>query len=211
MSAEHENSVLPNSVSARKSVQKGAVYRGHIPREGLPALASAVEDYQLNAAAVAFSQGESGESLIAISAKATVTMECQRCLRAAQLKLDVDGQLTVVAHDEEARHRLGELEPIVLDSDEVDLHDLVDQELCLALPSVALHLGEDEADCRKAVDQSLQITEGDAQLLAVRESERAIGSSQGETRRPFAQLDKLLAESEAGSTESVKGKLTRER
>ncbi len=132
-----------------------------------------------------------------VSAK--VELVCQRCLDNVAYALKSKTTLTVVRDDEEAKRLLKELEPLLVDDDELDLYQLVEEELSLALPSVALHEGEERADCEARATSRMNghASLGAEHLADVRQaSEGRAGQvargGAGDTYRPFEGLADIL-------------------
>lgn len=187
---------LPRLVSVRKSVQKQARFEGVLPLSSMDVLMSAVEGCQSASASVSFSRSESGAIQLQVMASAEVDMTCQRCLRISRHSLSSDSLLSVVRHDEEARQRLADIEPLVLDEDELDLHDLVIQELSLVLPIVPMHSGEALASCERHAASSLAEVSDTVLHSASDESVEGVEpASDTDMRKPFAGLGQLIADS----------------
>ncbi len=91
-------------------------------------------DVQMN-----FAVNEHGKASIALSIKGAVDMQCQRCLEPVTVPLDIETHLIVVAHDEEAKSRIREWEPIVLEDGLLDIDAVIEEEILLSLPLVAMH------------------------------------------------------------------------
>ena len=68
-----------------------------------------------------------------------VTLICQRCLEPAVLGLDTECDVGFVASDEAAKNLPRNYEPVILDDEALDLHELIEDELLLALPAVPMH------------------------------------------------------------------------
>ncbi len=64
---------------------------------------------------------------------------CQRCLEPAVLGLDTECDVGFVASDEAAKNLPRNYEPVILDDEALDLHELIEDELLLALPAVPMH------------------------------------------------------------------------
>lgn len=105
---------------------------------------------------------------------ASPIVRCERCLETFGLPVATSSRLAFVASEEQAAAIPEGFEPVITADGRVDLHELVEDELLLALPIVALH--GDDSPCAEA---------GAAPAEAV--AEEPI-----ETRRPFAALRDLL-------------------
>lgn len=164
----------PRRLDVATVAAEGAVLTGHWPVAGMPrVLASemppeaASDDGSVPESAAEVDWSATGELLpvtggapetwLALSAQATVRLQCQRCLGPVEVHLDVARRFRFVA-DETAAERLDEEiedEVLVLDRT-LDLHELVEDELLLAMPLVPRHdvcpemppmaFGEDEVE-----------------------------------------------------------------
>jgi uncharacterized protein len=75
---------------------------------------------------------------------ATLVVQCQRCLGALQLDVDSAIDLAVIEVEEEAERLPEECDPVVVEEGLIRLLDIVEDELILALPQVAMH---DPGEC----------------------------------------------------------------
>jgi uncharacterized protein len=73
-----------------------------------------------------------------------VVLECQRCLQSTQTPIDADFALGLVQSIEMAEKLPSHYEPLLVESDSLFLRDIIEDELLLALPLVAMH---DESQC----------------------------------------------------------------
>jgi uncharacterized protein len=139
-------------------------------------LADTVSDSRGEAVA-RFDFARAGEGVPAceMDLEAVVTLTCQRCLEPYKQSLRSEAKLAFVTGDEEAGQVPEGYEAVPAPNARVDLLELVEDELLLSLPVVALH-GEG-TQCAGAARQA----EDDG-----REERPA------ETHRPFAQLQDLL-------------------
>ena len=75
-----------------------------------------------------------------LAAQASVQLECQRCLQAVGVPLDLSRSLRFVETEDEAAALDAESEDDVLERPRrLDLHDLLEDEVLLALPLVPMH------------------------------------------------------------------------
>lgn len=85
-------------------------------------------------------QGTSaGRRFIQISAQASVTLECQRCLQPFVLPVQVDNRLEVVREPSELDNEDDEEPERIVGSRQFDVLELIEDELILSLPSVPKH------------------------------------------------------------------------
>jgi len=155
---------------------EGAGIERRYPIAHFARLADTVSD-RLGEAVVRFDFARAGEGIPAceMELEAVVTLRCQRCLETYAQTLRSVTKLAFVSDEEEAGLVPEGYEAIPVPGARVDLAELVEDELLLSLPVVALH-GEG-TQCAGAARQA----EDDG-----REERPA------ETHRPFAQLQDLL-------------------
>lgn len=131
---------LPQSVSVKRLADNGARLAGKLAASRLNRVAEAVLqldqgfDVQMD-----FDVNEHNKSSIAVKINGAVNMQCQRCLAPVTVQLEIATHLVVVAHDDEARSRIREWEPIVLEDGLLDIDAVVEEEILLSLPLVAMH------------------------------------------------------------------------
>ena len=75
--------------------------------------------------------------------KAELQLKCQRCMQAMTHNVDVRFKLGLVQNEAQIEKLEDDFEPYLLESDNNHLPDMVEEELLLALPLVAMH----EFDC----------------------------------------------------------------
>lgn len=157
--------LLPSHVSLRKSVNSRARYVVKIPLAMLSRVSNAavsVGEIQpeladsINAFSVvlAFNVGENGKPVVQVSVKGCVLLECQRCLQPVQQEVSISSLLTVVKHDEEAKNRLSEVEPLIVNDDSLDIHALLEDEILLSLPIVPMHkfIADPKGDAKAGIN-----------------------------------------------------------
>ena len=88
---------------------------------------------------LAFARDEGGRAFVEGRVQAQVELRCQRCLEPMSQLLDAPFRLGLVADEEEAECLPPELEPLMLSQGPMVLAALIEDELLLALPIVALH------------------------------------------------------------------------
>lgn len=119
-----------------------------------------------------------GRPFLSGQVQAALTVCCQRCLQPMTYVVDTEFYLSPVRSEEEAEQLPESYDPLVLpDEDSASLQALVEDELMLGLPVVAMHAPE---DC--AADTS--VYEGCAEPVAAKKP------------HPFAALEKLKSASD---------------
>lgn len=131
---------LPQSVTVKKLVDSGSRIAGGIAAERLRRVADMVDGLQEGfQVAMAFGRNDDAKATIELQISGVVAMQCQRCLEPVTVPIAIDSKLVVVAHDEEARSRIKECEPIVLEDGQFDIYSAVEDEILLGLPLIAMH------------------------------------------------------------------------
>ena len=108
-----------------------------------------------------FGLDEGGVRGILGKLEATLPLRCQRCMEVMQMVLHVDIQLGLVSSQKATEMLPDSYDPLLVSEEGVTVASIVEDELILALPIVAMHEKEDcpkgEAFLKKAHDK-----EGDA-------------------------------------------------
>lgn len=127
--------------------RQGGELQGHWPLAGLPRLAEAVVDsaadtpVNWSAHGQALSRpGHTEELWLALRAEVDVGLACQRCLQTLAHRVAFDTRIRFVNGEDAAARLDAEIEEDVLAlSRSLDLRELVEDELLLALPIVPRH------------------------------------------------------------------------
>jgi len=175
-------------------VQKELNFSGEIPAEQLLELASAVESCESVFAEVEFKRDVEGENkhVIELRVDAVVNLSCQRCLEPVQITLSPRTRLVLVKHDEEAKNRIKDCEPLILDQDELELYGLVEEELSLALPVVAYHESDELAACEQRFREKAS---NSISLHSLSSEPNGLPKGDANRHRPFGGLADLLGQS----------------
>ena len=185
---------LPRTVSVKKAVAAGAIIAGQLTVDKVPRLLGAVlgVDRELSVELI-FDTAEGGKKTVQAKVAGSALMECQRCLEPVRVPIDTDSMLTVVVDDDEARCALRNIEPLLLADDELDIFELVEEEILLALPIVALHEIEQCAVSESA--RAMLVTEANTRGNASEATAEVAGDAgpMQEARKPnpFATLQHL--------------------
>jgi uncharacterized protein len=91
-------------------------------------------DYTLN-----FDIDEGGIPCIKGEVRATLTLQCQRCMEDMDYPVKTKVRLGIVASREAAERLPDKYEPLLVSADEISVASIVEDELILALPIVAMH------------------------------------------------------------------------
>jgi uncharacterized protein len=149
-----------------------------IPLAELPRVAHELVGKEGDAkGAVRFSR-QLGHAVADLQVKADPEVVCQRCMQSMRWPVDVKSRIALVG-DHDAADRVPEgLEVFLVEGDSVSVRDLVDEELMLALPTVALH--DEDSECARRFVRLAEEQEEDAD------------EADSQVQKPFAQLGELL-------------------
>ncbi len=121
---------------------------------------------------LAFGRDEQNRATVKGRVKATLHLQCQRCLETLEFPVDREISLALVEGLDEAQALPDEYEPLLLEEARTRLRDLLEDELLLALPQVPKHRPE---ACTPGAEQT----------------ESLAAQQQVERDNPFAVLAKL--------------------
>ena len=138
---------LPQLADARKLATSAALFEGDIALEQLPRVCEVLAD---SAGVVSYRLlfGFDDEGYLTIEGRmsATVSLFCERCLQAMPQPIESTFTLAVVASDEQANQLPERYEPLVLVDGIVNAATIIEDEVLLCLPIVALH---SERECAR--------------------------------------------------------------
>ncbi|MBU6260592.1 MAG: DUF177 domain-containing protein [Burkholderiales bacterium] len=142
-----ERNADPRALDLAAFCRLGGALAGRWPLAGMPRLVASLLEVHDAAAADWSAQGSElpvtggrPEVWLHLRGQATVTLECQRCLQPVDAALAVDRRFRFVDDADEAARLDEESEDDVLQMPQrLDLHELLEDELILALPIVPRH------------------------------------------------------------------------
>ena len=131
---------LPDHLDPWRSADLGRRVAGVYRLQDLPRLAASLMD----------SAGEGGFTLEFVRdpqqraclrgrVRCELLLQCQRCLQVMQLPVDSQVALAFVADLDAAAQLPREWDPHLVEGDRIRLRDLIEEELLLCLPQVAMH------------------------------------------------------------------------
>ncbi len=138
---------LRRRYQVHKEVARKGCFEGEIPLADLDRLAELLYSGESARApggiqvSFEFGSNEYGVPMLAGRLSARLELECQRCLGALELPLDLELRLLIDASDEVVRD--SSLDSLYSEAGYVDVYDVIEDELILAIPLVARH--EDRA------------------------------------------------------------------
>jgi len=140
----------PRAIDLAAMCRDAAVVEGSVPLTELPRLCTSLFGSPGDAAEAVWSAqgsqklvtGGEAERWLHLRSSAEVTLQCQRCLQAMRQPLAVDRRFRFVRNEQEAARLDEEIEDDVLELPaRLDLMELLEDELILALPIVPRHEG----------------------------------------------------------------------
>lgn len=168
------SSRTPDFLDPWQFADLGKRISGTILLASFPRLAQALADpagqaeYELN-----FTRDDKRRACISGFVKASLILQCQRCLGLMSWPVHAEIDLIAVEGLEEAERLPETAEPLLLTEARIRVSDLLEDELLLSLPQVPMHMpGECATDNRKS-------------------NRLATGEEASETPNPFAKLAEL--------------------
>lgn len=167
---------LPDTVQYHDFVEQARVVRGEVPVALLERLAAiTVKTDDRLEAEFAFGQDASGQAFLRGRIAGTLKMQCQRCLEAMDYPVALTVSLALVRTEEDGERLPAEYEPLLVSGPTLSLYGVLEDEIILALPIVAMHEGD---NCPVEANYS-----------TVPEEERTDSEQEGDN--PFAVLASL--------------------
>ncbi|MDX1519462.1 MAG: YceD family protein [Gammaproteobacteria bacterium] len=142
------SSDLPQTINPLRLARADALLKGQLNIGEMQRLSALVTDrqgqvdFELN-----FSQDADGQCYVKGHCATTISMSCQRCFQPISVDIATPTRLIVVLSIEAARDVPEEYEPLLFTGDEIDLINMVEEEILLALPISPRH---DTAECHAA-------------------------------------------------------------
>lgn len=134
------NQLLPGSVDALKLCQQGVKVSGFLPLATLQRLSRQLYAAEGNVhAELLFGTDEQSRKTVNGHLEAVLPLVCQRCLERLDIAVTSEFALALVWNDDQASRLPRTLDPVLMEGEEFDLPEIVEEELLLALPLVAVH------------------------------------------------------------------------
>ena len=133
-------STLPELIKPIKLARQGLILKGTIPLEQMKRLTADAFASEGNVEVdAAFTKDGEGYPLLKGTVKTCVQLQCQRCLQATDVELKVELTLAFVTKESRLEQVPSIYEAVLLDSEEISLVELLEDELILMLPLMAYH------------------------------------------------------------------------
>jgi uncharacterized protein len=156
------NVKLPKFVDPRKLADREVNISGTVAVKDMAELSQMLVHGDVDVFAdLQFSRDELRIRTIMGDVKATVPVECQRCLEPVDVELEAKLNLAISYNEEKAQTLPKYYDPLIVEEDELELLPLLEQELILSMPIVSYH-----SNC------SVQTSFGDGNTVDVKETEK---------------------------------------
>lgn len=143
MSAPSAQHRLPDSVDPYQLARAGEVLQGELDGTDMDRLRSllhgTMEPVSLQ---LRFSLSQGRLPVISGHVRARLPLLCQRCLETTIEDIDASFSLGVIRGEGQLAQLPEDLEPLILEQDKLTLSSLIEDELLLSLPLVAMHQPE---------------------------------------------------------------------
>lgn len=165
---------LSEYLDVTRNVDKGIEIQGKWPISGLSRLDDMLvnQDGDLDVSLHFGRQGKLRYVTGEISGVLAVT--CQRCMQPMELALNTEFKLALIQSESEADQLPDEFEPLLVEEDRFSLPHLLEEELLLAIPLVAMH----DTDC--------------SDFLVEQKKWQAENESEQKKNNPFSVLKDLM-------------------
>jgi len=136
---------LPFTVDAHKLAKQGATLTGFLPLDKMQRVADLLEN-DSGQLTVELQFEISSDHLHYVHGHITgqIDILCQRCMEAMSTVVDDKFVLGLMDNPEIAKRLPEDIDPVYLDQGELNTSDMIEDELILALPLIAMH---DIAEC----------------------------------------------------------------
>ena len=152
---------LRRRYQVQKEVTRNGYFEGEIALSDMPRLGELLSpemsglEHRRIGVRFEFLRNEYDVPMLAGQLQTSLELECQRCLQALEMPIALDFRLMVDASEELVRD--SSLDTIYSDNGFIDIVEVVEDELILAIPLVATH---DDVDC----NEHWQISEDEAEI-----------------------------------------------
>lgn len=161
---------IPQKIRASVAVAQSQQFIGPVPVKRLPRLADALASDAGELTVVLTAAKVAGHAMLKGQISGAVQLQCYRCEQVYEWALQLPVDLRLVSGEVEEKQALSECEPVVVVDDQLQLHELIEDEALLGLPMLAR--------C-------------DSCENSVRNAPETVPNPQGERENPFAALKKL--------------------
>lgn len=174
---------LPELIDPFLLVEKREGFKGSIAIAKMKRLSSLLAATSGNAELeIQFGRDSAGQAIATGTVNAVVRLLCQRCLEPMDFQVDSTFTLGVVATLAEARQLPDSYEPLITEQGRLSLAELVEDEILLALPAIAVH----PEQCAVSANATSQVAVGNTREAA--SSAERVRATDEDKPHPFAAL-----------------------
>ena len=170
---------LPKTVDPFRLAGTGAWLDGGLPLAGMMRLAPRLASSEgMVGVQLKFGVDANNTKFVTGSLSASLQLVCQRCMELMSYPVEIKLTLGMIAGNAEKVRLLSEhYEPLLIESDSMDLTEMVEDELLLALPIVPLHPQDScavilEELCDQPLDASREVHRPFASLSGLMKSQK---------------------------------------
>lgn len=136
------SAALPDRVDVARQVQARRVFEGALPLASMRRLQGSLANTEGEARyTIEFGKDGLGVAYLELRVEAGLPLVCQRTLDTFVYRLAIDQRLGLIAREEEEASLPEGYEPLLVVDGQLDLADVIEDELILALPVVPLKPG----------------------------------------------------------------------
>ena len=140
-------SALPETVDAWRMVAARRSFEGSIPFREMPRLSESLASTDGSVRyVIEFGRDEMQVAYVGVKLDARLPLTCQRTLEAYDEVVSLDERLGLIANESDEAALPSGYEPLLTETGEINLADVVEDELILALPVVPMKPGLEEKD-----------------------------------------------------------------
>jgi uncharacterized protein len=137
------NERLPVHIDPIRLAETRRLLEGRIPLAEMTRLGESLQDSDGEVTvSLEFGTDNEGIRFMRGRIQAEVSLECQRCLETMRYPIDSEFALALVRSTVEAEALPSHYEPLLVEGEPLFLRDIIEDELLLALPIVAMHAPE---------------------------------------------------------------------
>lgn len=138
------NERLPVHIDPIRMAESRRLLRGRLALAEMSRLGEALQDTEGEVTvSLEFGTDNEGIRFMRGRIQAEVGLECQRCLETMRYPINSEFALAMVRSETEAEALPSHYEPLLVEGDPLFLRDIIEDELLLALPIVAMHAPEE--------------------------------------------------------------------
>lgn len=136
------SATLPERVDVARQVQAGRTYQGSLPLASLRRLGGSLANTDGEIGyTVGFGRDDLGVAYLELHAEGGLPLVCQRTLEVFTFRVAIDQRLGLIADEREEAALPEGYEPLLVTDGHLDIADVIEDELILALPVVPLKPG----------------------------------------------------------------------